>query len=149
VAGDAAGMGPALTPVAGYQGRVAASNLIEGNHVRADYSAVPSVVFTVPPMAAVGLGEDEARARGLKVRVNVADTAGWYSSRRIGETHSGFKTIVDDETGRILGAHLLGPGAEEAINLFAMAIHFGLTAGQVREMLFAYPTHGSDLAYMM
>ena len=148
VAGDAAGTGPALTPVAGYQGRVAASNLIEGNHVPVDYSAIPSVVFTVPPLAAVGLGEDEAFARGFKVRVNEADTAGWYSSRRIGERHSGFKTIVDEETDRILGAHLLGPGAEETINLFAMAIHFGLTTGQIREMLFAYPTHGSDMPYM-
>ncbi len=149
VAGDAAALGPALTPVAGYEGRVVAANLLEGNHLRADYSIVPSVAFTLPPLAAVGLTEDAARQRGLRFRTNLVDTSSWYSSRRVGETHSGSKVLIEKESGRILGAHLLGPSAEELINLFAMAMRTGMTSSQIKEMLFAYPTHGSDMAYMV
>lgn len=148
-AGDAAATGPALTPVAGYEGRIVAANLLEGNHSRADYSVVPSVVFTVPPLASVGLSEKEARERGLRFRTNLVNTSGWYSSARIGETHSGAKVLIEEDSGRILGAHLLGPSAEELINLFAMAMRTGATAPQIKEMIFAYPTHGSDVGYLL
>ncbi len=149
-AGDAAASGgPPLTPVAGYEGRIVAGNLLEGHHLTADYSAVPSVVFTVPPLASVGLHERSAREQGRRVRVNYAETSSWYSSRRIGETCSGYKVLVDEETGRILGAHLLGPQAEETINLFVMAMRAGVTAASIKDVLFAYPTHASDVAYML
>ncbi len=149
-AGDAAETeGMPLTPVAGYEGRIVATNLLEGNHATADYSGIPSVVFTLPPLARVGLSEEAARRSDVKLKVSQLDTSGWYSSRRIGETCSGFKTIVEEQTGRILGAHLLGPQAEETINLFALAIRKGLTADDLKETLFAYPTHGSDVPYML
>lgn len=148
-AGDAAGAGPALTPVAGYEGRIVAANLLEGNSVRADYSVIPSVAFTIPPLASVGLSEAEAKQRGLRFRTNLLDTSSWYSSARIGETHSGAKVLVEEETGLILGAHLLGPAAEELINLFALAMRTGATGPQLKEMIFAYPTHGSDVGYMV
>lgn len=148
-AGDAAAAGPALTPVAGYEGAVVAGNLLKGNHVRADYSIVPSVAFTVPPLATVGHTEESARQRGLRFRANLIDTSAWYSSRRVGETHSGSKVLIEEESGRILGAHLLGPSADEMINLFAMAMRTGMTKWQVKEMLFAYPTHASDMGYMV
>lgn len=148
-AGDAASMGPALTPVAGYEGRLVAANLLQGNHLRPDYSVIPSVVFTIPPMARVGLTEDAARQRGLQFRTNLVDTSSWYSSSRVGETHSGSKVLIDEKTGRILGAHVLGPSAEEMINLFAMAMRSGTTSAQIKEMVFAYPTHGADMPYMV
>lgn len=147
--GDAAAVGPALTPVAGYEGGIVAANLVEGNHIRADYSVVPRVAFTIPPLAAVGLTEDAARRRGIRFRTILVDTSSWYSSRRVGETHSGSKVLIDEESGRILGAHLLGPSAEEMINLFALAMRTGTTSSQIKETLFAYPTHGSDMAYMV
>jgi glutathione reductase (NADPH) len=149
-AGDAAASGgPPLTPVASYEGKVVADNLLEGNHRKTNYDGVASVVFTVPPLASVGLHEAAARERGLKFRVNYHDTSGWYSSRRVNEESSGFKVLVDESTGRVLGAHLLGPQAEEAINLFALAIRKGLTADDLKDTLPAYPTHGSDLQYMV
>src|SRR5262245_50860960 len=65
-AGDCADTdGPASTPVAGYEGRIVAANLLEGNHVTPRYDAIPSVAFTVPPLARVGLREEEARAKGM------------------------------------------------------------------------------------
>lgn len=57
--------------------------------------------------------------------------------------------LVDDDTGRIIGAHLLGPHAEETINLFAMAMRMRMPASELKQMLFAYPTHASDVASMM
>lgn len=149
-AGDAAeSTGLPLTPVAGYQGRAVAANLLEGNHVELDYTGIPSVVFTVPPLAAAGMSEQEARKQGLRVSVKREDTSSWFSSRRMGESCSGFKMLTEEETGRILGVHLLGPGAEEVINLFAFAIRQRLPAPPLKEMIWAYPTHGSDIAYML
>jgi glutathione reductase (NADPH) len=149
-AGDAAASGgPPLTPVAGYEGEIVAANLLEGNHRKPNYLAVPTVVFTVPPLTAVGLLEQTAREQGLRFRTNHEKTSEWYSSRRVGEECSGFKVLVEEGSGRILGAHLLGPHAEEVINLFALAIRSGLTSSGLTEMMFAYPTHTSDILYMV
>lgn len=150
-AGDAAATGaPRLTPVAGHDGKVVAANLLdEQNRVRPDSAVVPSAVFTIPPLASVGLLESVARERGLAFEVHRGDTASWYSSRRVGETHSGFAVVVEKPGGRILGAHVLGPHADDLINLFAMAMRTGATASAVKELLFAYPTAGSDLPYMV
>jgi glutathione reductase (NADPH) len=150
-AGDAAASGaPRLTPVAGYHGRIVAANLLdEQKRQTPDYAVVPSVVFTIPPLASVGLLERVARHRGLAFDVHHGDTAAWYSSRRVGETHSGFKVLVEKPSGRILGAHVLGPHADDVINIFAMAMRTGGTASSLKEILFAYPTAGSDIPYMV
>ena len=149
-AGDAASSGGLpLTPVAGMQGRTVAANLLNGNTRTPDYLGIPTVVFTTPPLARVGLDEATARAQGLRFRAHHEDTSGWYSSRRVGLTRTGFKTLVEDGTGRVLGAHLLGPHAEETINIFALAIRTGLSASDLKDMVFAYPTGASDIAYML
>ena len=149
-AGDAADSGGLpLTPVASMEGRVVAANLLEGNHQKPNYSGTPTVVFTVPPLASVGLQEATAREQGLEFKVNHADTSGWYSSRRVGLKYSGFKVLVEEGTGRILGAHLLGLHAEEIINLFAIAIRFGLRAEDLKEVRYAYPSSADDISYMV
>jgi len=58
---------------------------------------------------------------------------------------SGYKVLVEKVSGKILGAHLIGPGSEEQINLFAMAIKADLTAYQIKGLIFAYPSYASDL----
>jgi len=149
-AGDAAASGgPPLTPVASYDGIIVAANLLKGNHQKPNYLGIPTVVFTIPPLASVGLSESEAREQGLKFQVKKEMTSGWYSSRRVGEKYSGFKVLVEEGTDRILGAHLLGGEAEEVINLFGVAMRSGMRAADLKHMLFAYPTHGSDLPYML
>ncbi len=149
-AGDAAASGGlSLTPVAGLEGRVVAANLLKGNHTIANYLGVASVVFTIPPLATVGLQEEAARQKGLKFKVNRGDTSGWYSSRRVNVKYSGFKVLVEEGSGSILGAHLFGLHAEEVINLFALAIRSGLHASDLKQMLYAYPTSSSDVAYMV
>jgi glutathione reductase (NADPH) len=148
-AGDAASSGPPLTPVSSHDGKIVTGNLLDGNRHKPDYRGVPSIAFTIPPIAAVGLGEAEARARGLKFRINSEKVSDWYTARRLNETVYGFKTLVDPDTGRILGAHLVGPHAEDVINLFALAIRHGLTAEDIKTTMFAYPTGASDIGYML
>src|SRR5262249_19688982 len=149
-AGDCADTdAPALTPVAAYEGRIVAANLLEGGRATPDYRAMPSVVFTVPPLAAVGLREDEALASGVPFVSHRQDTSGWASSRRAGEKFSAFNVLVDRVNGAILGAHVLGPSAEETINLFTLAMRAGIPADRFKEVLWAYPTHGSDVEYML
>src|SRR5215472_7314157 len=94
-AGDAAASGPPLTPVAGYEGRIVAANLLQGNRERPNYEGVASSVFSLPPLASCGLTEETARARGLAFDVHSADTSGWYSSRRIAEPCSGYKVLIE------------------------------------------------------
>lgn len=148
-AGDAAASGPPLTPVAGYDARVVSENLLKGPSMRAEYSVVPSVVFTIPPLAAVGVSEAEARARGLDVDVRAGDMSDWHTSRRVAESAAAFKTVVDRGTNRILGAHLLGPYAAELINVFALAMRAHVSVDALKQMLFAYPTAASDIPYML
>jgi len=148
--GDAAASdGMPLTPVAGYDGKVIAANVLSGNQVKAEYDAIPTVVFTIPPLASVGMAEETAKRNGLRFRRNHMEIGGWYSSRRVGERTAAFKVLVEERSERILGAHLLGPAAEETINLFALAMRKAITASDLKQVLFAYPTHASDVQYMV
>ena len=75
--------------------------------------------------------------------------ADWYTALRLNESVYGFKTLIEEGTDRILGAHLVGPHAEEVINLFGVAIRNGLTAKDLKSTIFAYPTGASDIGYML
>jgi glutathione reductase (NADPH) len=148
--GDAAASeGPPLTPVPDYEGGIVASNLLKGNHQKPNYMGIPTVVFSIPPVASVGLSETEAREQGLKFRVKKEMTSSWYSSRRVAEKYSGYKVMVEEGTDRILGAHLLGGEAGEVINIFALAIRSGIRATDLKHTIFSYPTRSSDLPYML
>lgn len=138
-----------LTPVGGHEASVIAHNILKGNARTPDYRAIPSVVFTIPPLASVGHTEKSARELGIPVEVKMADTRNWQSARRVAQPASIFKTIVDSSTGQILGAHLLGPHSEEVINLFAFAIRHGIPAEELRRATYAYPTLSSDVPYMI
>jgi glutathione reductase (NADPH) len=147
--GDAAANGPPLTPKASHDVEVLVTNLLEGNRREPNYNGIASAVFTLPPLASTGLTEEAARARNLKFRTSWQETSGWFNTRRVGETASGFKVLVDQDTGRILGAHLLGPHADEVINVFAVAVRLGIRANDLKDVIFAYPTNGSDIRYML
>jgi len=149
-AGDCAASGPKLTPVSAFEGRVAGKNLLAREDERTvDYPPIPSVVFTLPMVATVGLSEAVAREQGLKFDTHFEKTGDWYSSLRVGAKHTGFKVLVEEGSGQILGAHLIGPGSEEQINLFAMAMGAGQTANQIKAMIFAYPSYASDIGSMV
>lgn len=145
VAGDANPRGRPLSPVASRDGKSVAENILHGNTVVPDYSAVPTAVFTAPVLAAVGLGEEEATMRDIPVTVYRADTRDWYTTRRLELGRSGYTVLTDSPKGRILGAHLLGYNADEMINVFALAIRRGLTLADLQEMDWAYPTAIHDI----
>lgn len=148
-AGDAAAGGAKLTPVAGYEARIVAENLLQGNRRIPDYRGTASVVFTIPPLASAGLTEKAAGQEKRRFTVRHGNTSGWYSSRRVAEEYSAYKLLLEEGSERILGAHLLGGGAPELINLFSLAIRTGLAAGQLKDVLYGYPTHASDVQYML
>ncbi|HVR47812.1 MAG TPA: NAD(P)/FAD-dependent oxidoreductase [Candidatus Binatia bacterium] len=148
--GDCAdGGGLPLTPTASVEGEVAARNLLEGNRHSVDFAGLVSIVYTIPPLGSTGLTQAAADERGLRCTVGAADSTQWYSSRRIHARRSAFRVIVEDSTGRILGAHVLGPHAEELLNVFSLAIRAQIPAATLGGALFAYPTASSDIAGML
>ncbi|GGO01252.1 dihydrolipoyl dehydrogenase family protein [Saccharibacillus kuerlensis] len=149
-AGDVSGSpGLPLTPIAGLEARAVTANLLEENSVRPNYTATPSIVFTYPMLASVGMTEEQARESGKEIKVNTVDMSGWYTYKRIGDSPSMAKIILDKSDGSILGAHVLNGEADHLINYFTIAMRHGLTAEQMSDTLFGYPTEGSDMKYLL
>jgi len=149
-AGDSADTpGMPLTPVAVFEGKVAASNMLKGTTTVPGYAGVPTAVFTIPELARVGMLEREARDQGIDVDVRYSDTSGWYSNYRIGETTAAAKILIDRSSDRIVGAHLLGPEYGELINFLALAMKLDLTTRQLKSVTAVYPTIGSNLGSML
>jgi glutathione reductase (NADPH) len=149
VCGDAVPTSPQLSPIATYEGDIVGRNIVEGPRYRPDYSSMATSVYTTPPLAAVGLTERAARQQGLAVDVHVNDMLGWFSARTYAETVAWSKVIVETTSDRILGAHFVGHAGQELINVFGLAMRFGITATQIRENIYAYPTFSSDLKHML
>ena len=149
-AGDAAdSIGLPLTPVAVLEGHIVASNIIKGNKKIVSYPPMPSVVFTLPTLAAVGLTETEVKALKIEYQVTYKEVGNWFNAERLNIKEYAFKIIIDKDKRTILGAHLIGPNAEETINLFAMAIKTKIKINELRTMIFAYPTLSSDIPHML
>jgi len=143
---------PRLTPVANEQARMVVRNLFtETPTGKPDYGVVPRVVFTSPCLAAIGILESEATAAesGIDPDIRFENTSTWSSVRKTCQECAAYKLIIDKSSDRIPGAHLLGPAAEETINLFALAMKFNLTATNLKSTLFAFPTFGSDVRQMV
>ncbi len=134
-----------LSPVASYEGRIIARNFLEGDVSKVDYTSVPQAIYTTPPLARVGLTETEARAKDIPVKVGMSDMQGWKVYAIAGEPVAWSKVIVNGETGRIIGAQLFGAGASDNIHVYALAIRCGLTADDLREAVYAYPTFASTI----
>jgi glutathione reductase (NADPH) len=148
-AGDAADSnGLNLTPVAVMEGHAVGANIIRGNTKKPDYTEMPSAVFTLPTLAAVGMTEEQAKASGIEHQVKSASASNWYNAKRINESTYAYK-VISDKDGHILSAHIIGPHAEEMINLFAMAIRAKLKVADIRNMIYSYPSMGSDIGSMV
>ncbi|WP_121665205.1 dihydrolipoyl dehydrogenase family protein [Mesonia aquimarina] len=149
-AGDAAySEGLPLTPVAVLEGHTVASNIIKGNSKEISYPPMPTVVFTLPTMASVGFTELKAKELNYNIRINYKGVGNWFNAKRLNVEEYAFKTIIDNETQTILGAHLIGPNSEETINIFAMAIKTKMKVNDIRTMIFSYPTLASDITHML
>jgi glutathione reductase (NADPH) len=147
IAGDANSGSAQLTPIANMEALVAARNIIGGPGSVPDYSVIPSVAYTSPPIAAAGISEEEARKGDQDAEIIFKDTSGTKSTRRRGLTHSAIKLIADRVSGRLLGAHLLGYGSEETINTMALAISMGATVSDLTKVPWAFPTVSSSFMW--
>jgi len=149
VCGDAVPISPQLSPIATYEGDIVGRNIVEGPKYSPDYASMATSVYTVPALAAVGLTETAARQKGMSVDVHVNDMHEWFSARTYAETVAWSKVVVDKATDRILGAHFVGHAGQELVNIFGLAMRFGITAGQIRDNIYAYPTFASDIRHML
>jgi glutathione reductase (NADPH) len=149
VCGDAVPISPQLSPIATYEGDIGGRNIVEGPTHSPDYEGMATSVYTVPPLAAVGLTETAAQQKGLAVDVHVNDMLGWFSAKTYAETVAWSKIIVDKATDKILGAHFVGHAGQELVNIFGLAIKFGITARQLKDQVYAYPTFSADIKHML
>ncbi len=147
--GDVTGR-PALTPVAIAAGRRLADRLyggMEGRHL--DYKVIPTVVFSHPPMGTVGLTEAEARAEhGDAVKVYSTGFTNMYYALGEDKSRSAMKlvTVGDDE--RVVGCHVIGEGADEMMQGFAVAIRMGATKSDFDDTVAIHPTSAEELVTM-
>jgi glutathione reductase (NADPH) len=103
----------------------------------------------VPSLAAVGLTEAAASVNGATVDIHVNDMHDWFSARSYAESVAWSKVIVERGSDRILGAHFVGHAGEVLVNIFSLAMKFGIRAGELREHIYAYPTFASDIRHML
>jgi glutathione reductase (NADPH) len=147
--GDVTGRMP-LTPVAIAAGRRLADRLFGGQpQRRLDYDIIPTVIFGHPPIGSVGLSEEQARARhGAAVRIYSSSFVPLYHAMTIRKPHTHMKlvTVGDDE--RILGAHVIGPGADEMLQGFAVALRMGARKRDFDDTVAIHPTSAEEFVTM-
>jgi glutathione reductase (NADPH) len=147
--GDAVATHPQLSPIATYEGRIVGRNIVDGPTHSPDYASIPACVFTVPTLASVGLTQEAAEKKGIEVRVAVNDMHNWLSGRTYAETAAWAKVLIDKRTDRIIGAHILGHAGEELIHIFALAMKHGITASEVTDFVYGFPTFSADIKSML
>lgn len=140
----------ALTPTADADGRAAGRNILSGGHDAPDCRGVPRVCFSLPPMAAVGALEEELAAANIPFEKRERDLSRDFSWKRLGQRFAASKLLLEPgENGAILGAHMIGHGADELANLLALAIRQRVPARDMSEGCWAYPTLGYYPRYMV
>jgi glutathione reductase (NADPH) len=147
--GDVTGRA-ALTPVAIAAGRRLSDRLFGGMEGRRlDYAMIPTVVFTHPPIGTVGLTEAEARAlHGDAVKVYVADFTPMYHALTARKTHTDMKLVCVGAEQKIVGCHVIGAGADEMLQGFAVAIRMGATKRDFDDTVAIHPTSSEELVTM-
>jgi glutathione reductase (NADPH) len=147
--GDVTGR-TALTPVAIAAGRRLSDRLFGGQPQRhLDYNLIPTVIFTHPPIGTVGATEAEARAQyGDAVKVYVADFTPMYHALTARKTHTDMKLVCVGPEQRIVGCHILGSGADEMLQGFAVAIRMGATKADFDDTVAIHPTSAEELVTM-
>jgi glutathione reductase (NADPH) len=147
--GDVTGRA-ALTPVAIAAGRRLSDRLFGSQPQRhLDYNLIPTVIFTHPPIGTVGATEAEARAQyGDAVKVYVADFTPMYHALTTRKTHTDMKLVCVGPEQRIVGCHILGLGADEMLQGFAVAIRMGATKADFDDTVAIHPTSAEELVTM-
>ena len=147
--GDVTGRA-ALTPVAIAAGRRLADRLyggMEGRHL--DYETIPTVIFSHPTIGTVGLTEDEAREQyGDDVKVYSSSFIGMYYALGTNKRRSEMKLITVGAEERVVGCHVIGEGADEMMQGFAVAVRMGATKKDFDDTVAIHPTSSEELVTM-
>ncbi len=131
--------GPMLAHKASEEG-IAAVELMAGHPGHVNYEAIPNVVYTWPELASVGVSEEDAAKRALKVNVGTFPFMANGRARCMNETEGGVKILADAKSDRIVGFHILGPRASDLIAEAAVAVEFGASAEDIARAVHAHPT---------
>ena len=142
--GDSAGKRQ-QSPVAWYEGPIAAHNAIKGNERKVDFSGFPTAIFTIPAVGQVGLTEVEALNRGIKAKTTKLPYEYNPAAGVRNETEGMVKVVYEEGTERILGVHVIGAHAEDTIQIAAMAMKGGLKKSEVGAMHYVFPTFGGAI----
>jgi dihydrolipoamide dehydrogenase len=128
-----------LAHVASAQGKVAVRNIL-GRPATMSYDVIPAGIFTFPEVGRVGLTEQEARQRGMDIKIGKFRPIGLGKAHASGETSGLMKIVTEAKTGRIVGVHLVGSHAADLIHEAAVAMQMGATAATLAETIHAHPT---------
>src|SRR5438445_3874674 len=137
--GDVIG-GIMLAHVASYEGVCAVENIAGHGDRIPDYRAAPNCIYTEPEIAHVGPGEKEARDKGIAVKIGRFPFAASGRALTLGQSEGFAKVIADADSGRLLGAHIIGPRATDLIAEATLAVQNGLTLEQIDLTIHAHPT---------
>jgi pyruvate/2-oxoglutarate dehydrogenase complex dihydrolipoamide dehydrogenase (E3) component len=142
--GDVA-VGPQFTPAAQYQARLAIDDMFGVGDRRADYTALPTAIFTDPELGAIGLTEEEARTAGHAVDVVKHPLPNVTRSQYTRTRHGLFKIVFDAGTRKVLGVHVVSRGASDIIGGLTPAFKLGMTVDDLAYMHHIYPSYSEGL----
>jgi mercuric reductase len=142
--GDVA-IGPQFTPAAQYQARIAVEDMFGGGERHADYSVMPTAIFTDPELGSVGRTEREARAAGHDVDVVKHPLANVTRSQYTRTKHGLFKIVFDTGTRKVLGVHVVSRNASDIVGGLAPALQLGVTVDDLAYMHHVYPSYSEGL----
>ena len=137
-----------LTPVAIREGHSFADREFGTRVWHVDYRAIPSAVFSNPPLGSVGLTEAQARNEFGEVRVFTSDFRPMKNVLAGRNERALYKLIVDASSDRVVGAHMIGPDAPEILQAVAIAVKAGLTKAQFDDTMALHPTMSEELVLM-
>lgn len=138
---------PKLTPVSSFEANYLVSYLTGQDTKPISYPSIPTMVFSGPKLAQVGVTAEIAANNEKDYELSTIDATKWFSYSRLNEPVSKIKVITDKKTGLLVGATCLNNEADELINYFSQLIEQKVTAAAVSSHIFAYPTLASDLSY--
>ena len=143
-AGDVA-IGPQFTPGAQYQARIAVDDMFGSGTRHADYSVMPTAIFTDPELGSVGLTEQEARDAGHEVDAVKHPLTNVTRSQFTRTKHGFFKIVFDATTRKVLGVHVVSRGASDIVGSLAPALQLGATVDDLAYMHHVYPSYSEGL----
>ena len=136
--------GPMLAHKASAEG-IAAAECIAGRPGEVNYDAIPSVIYTWPEVAAVGLTEEQVKERGIEYCTGTYPFSGAGRARCMGETEGFVKVIAHKKTDRVLGVHIIGPRAADMIAECVLALEFNASSEDIARTVHGHPTFSEAL----